>query len=265
MSFSFGSKKRGADDDEEPSTKKQAPAFSFGGGTGGFKFGGGGGGASTGGFAFGASASGSSSGGAAAGLGASTGGGFKFGGAASTAPASTGGGFAFGGSAAAASTGSFSFGGASSGGGSFAFGGAAAGTGGGFSIKAPVAKPASDEEEEDNAPVADQEPDIAKSAESETVLEEHIAVLMTLTDVKKNLEERLEQAAGGGTEADKKQAQDALDAAAKSNFKEWKKRGKSTLKLLEVKDSGKRMLRMRSENGQQLLLNDWCSSSKASV
>jgi len=29
--------------------------------------------------------------------------------------------------------------------------------------------------------------------------------------------------------------------------------------LLQNKDSGKRMLRMRSENGQQMLLNDWCT------
>eukprot|EP01047_Picozoa_sp_COSAG01_P051122 COSAG01_NODE_5237_length_4391_cov_1.868390_2_plen_246_part_00 len=89
-----------------------------------------------------------------------------------------------------------------------------------------------------------------------------MAKLYKFTDTEKELKDRCAEAEGG-TDADKKQAQDALEAGRKVNFKEWKLRGKSTLKLLESKETGKRMLRMRSENGQQMLLNDWCSSTKA--
>eukprot|EP01048_Picozoa_sp_COSAG05_P006040 COSAG05_NODE_376_length_10629_cov_43.288319_3_plen_115_part_00 len=73
--------------------------------------------------------------------------------------------------------------------------------------------------------------DLFVPRQSEIVVQEHKAKLSTLTDTKKELEQRVTEADTGGTEDDKKQAQEALQAGRKTNFKEWKVRGKSTLKV----------------------------------
>ena len=58
-------------------------------------------------------------------------------------------------------------------------------------------------------------------------------------------------------------AKAALETGRQVKFKQWKKRGISTIALVKDKASGNLMLRMRSENGQQLLLNDWAHKTKA--
>ena len=58
------------------------------------------------------------------------------------------------------------------------------------------------------------------------------------------------------------EAKAALEEGKKANFKQWKKRGVSTVALVKDKTSGNVLIRMRSENGQQLLLNDWAHKTK---
>ena len=263
--FSFGTKQsRSEDDGEEGGGKRQA--FSFGGtskpaggATGGFAFGGGStpaaspkGAAPP--FAFGASGGGG-------------GGGkdddekkepqaFSFG---SSGPAFSFGGT--GGSSAGASTG-FSFGAKPASG--------AAG-GGGFAFK--VAAPPTAADDEDQKPDPDQKPEVTKSEanENEEVIDwsgsEARAALHTLTDTKEELETQLKQVQeaveGGITDGMTVEEATALfEAGQKLKFKQWKKKGVSTIALVKDKPSGNLLLRMRSENGQQVLLNDWAHKTK---
>ena len=248
-----GKQDREEDDGEAGGGKRKTPGFTFGGssqpaGTG-----------VTGGFSFGAGSTPAASP-------------FSFGGA-SAKPAP----FSFGGAAEKPAP-AFQFGaGAASGGAStgFSFGGApAASAGGGFAFKvaAPAAAAAADDDE-DETPDPDQKPEVAKSEanENEEVINwggsEAKAALNTLTDTKEELEAQLadvETAAKDGVKEGMTvaEATAALEAGKKANFKQWKKRGVSTVALVKDKASGNLMLRMRSENGQQLLLNDWAHTTK---
>ena len=248
--FKFG----GAGAAEATSPKGAKPAFSFGGGGaagagagagGGFKFGGGGDASADkpagGGFKFGA--------GAATSGGGAGGGGFKFG----------GGGDASADKPAAGASKAFSFG-----------GGAAPAASGGFAFKTSAPAAADSKEDEDEAPDLDQKPDIVKSKESDTEstvewggAEEKIK-MFTLTDTKQELEERVKKCESEGADAkDLAEAKEALEKGRKTNFKQWKPMGSSTISVVKDKASAKLMLRMRSENGQRFLLNDWASSTKA--
>jgi hypothetical protein len=249
-----GKQDREEDDGEAGGGKRKTPGFTFGGssqpaGTG-----------VTGGFSFGAGSTPAASP-------------FSFGGA-SAKPAP----FSFGGAAEKPAP-AFQFGaGAATGGAStgFSFGGApAASAGGGFAFKvaAPAAAAAADDDDADETPDPDQKPEVAKSEanENEEVINwggsEAKAALNTLTDTKEELEAQLadvETAAKDGVKEGMTvaEATAALEAGKKANFKQWKKRGVSTIALVKDKASGNLMLRMRSENGQQLLLNDWAHTTK---
>jgi hypothetical protein len=248
-----GKQDREEDDGEAGGGKRKTPGFTFGGssqpaGTG-----------VTGGFSFGAGSTPAASP-------------FSFGGA-SAKPAP----FSFGGASEKPAP-AFQFGaGAATGGAStgFSFGGApAASASGGFAFKvaAPAAAAAADDDE-DETPDPDQKPEVAKSEanENEEVINwggsEAKAALNTLTDTKEELEAQLadvETAAKDGVKEGMTvaEATAALEAGKKANFKQWKKRGVSTVALVKDKASGNLMLRMRSENGQQLLLNDWAHTTK---
>eukprot|EP01043_Picozoa_sp_COSAG02_P057260 COSAG02_NODE_6920_length_3287_cov_4.293915_1_plen_502_part_00 len=262
--FSFGTKQsRSEDDGEEGGGKRKTPAFSFGdtskpagaGATGGFVFGGGStpaaspkGAAPP--FAFGSSGGG--------------GGGGDDDDEKKKPPA-----FSFGSS-------SGSSGGTSTG---FSFGakpasGAGGGGGGGFAFK--VAAPptaADDDDDEDQKPEPDQKPEVTKSEanENEEVIDwsgsEARAALHTLTDTKEELESQLKQVQQSVQDGVKdgmtvEEATALLEAGQKAKFKQWKKKGVSTIALVKDKPSGNLMLRMRSENGQQVLLNDWAHKTK---
>ena len=260
MSFSFGAGTQDRDDDAaDGGGKRKAPAFSFGGAStpagagaaGGFKFGG----AAAGGDAPAASPKGAApafafGGGGGDAAAASTGGGFSFGGAKPAAAA--GGGFAFGATAAAPA-----------GGGGFAFqvGGSSA----------AAASPKEDEEEE--APDLDQKPEVAKGDENEN--EETVdwggkdakSKLFTLTDTQEELESQLEAVKKGGDNGKGgtmtvAEAEGLVAKGKAANFKQWKAKGVNTVGLVKDKASGNTMVRMRSENGQQLLLNDWAHTIK---
>ena len=286
--FSFGAKRTsGGDDAEEGGGKRGGgPGFSFGGKSepagagpsrtlasgavrtlyrhcrrsrgrwlpltlrvagaiGGFKFGGAGAAEAT--SPKGAKPAFSFGGGGAAGAGA--GGGFKFG----------GGGDASADKPAAGASKAFSFG-----------GGAAPAASGGFAFKTSAPAAADSKEDEDEAPDLDQKPDIVKSKESDTEstvdwggAEEKIK-MFTLTDTKQELEERVKKCESEGADAkDLAEAKEALEKGRKTNFKQWKPMGSSTISVVKDKASAKLMLRMRSENGQRFLLNDWASSTKA--
>jgi hypothetical protein len=279
--FSFGAKQSRPEDDGEEAGggKRKAPAFSFGGAskpagagaTGGFVFGGGGstpaaspkGAAPP--FAFGSSGGGGSGNDEKKPA-------FAFG---STSGGSGGGG---GGADDAAKKPAFSFGGGGGGGSGsastgFSFGAKpASGAAGGFAFKVAAAPTAADDGE-DEAPDPDQKPEVTKSEanENEEVIDwggsEARAALHTLTDTKEELETQLEQVQKAVQDGVKdgmtvEEATSLLEAGKQAKFKQWKKRGVSTVALVKDKPSGNLMLRMRSENGQQLLLNDWAHKTK---
>lgn len=258
-----GKQGREEDDGEAGGGKRKAPGFSFGGssqpaGTG-----------ATGGFSFGAGSTPAASP-------------FSFGGASEKpAPFSFGGAsekpapFSFGASEPAKSAPAFSFGtgagGASTG---FSFGGApTASSSGGFAFKIAAPAAAAADDDEDETPDPDQKPEVAKSEanENEEVINwggsEAKAALHTLTDTKEELEAQLEAVQTAAKDGVKDgmtvaEATAALEEGRKANFKQWKKRGVSTVALVKDKASGNLLLRMRSENGQQLLLNDWAHTTK---
>jgi hypothetical protein len=92
--------------------------------------------------------------------------------------------------------------------------------------------------------------------------------LHTLMDTKAELETQLKQAQEAVQDGVKdgmtvEAATAALEEGKKSGFRQWKKRGISTIDLVKVKPTGNLMLRMRSENGQRLLLNEWVHKTKA--
>ena len=279
--FSFGAKQGRQDDGgEEGGGKRKAPAFTFGGAAskpaapGGFSFGGSTPAASPKGaapaFAFGSSGGAGESSdekkaapafsfGSSGGAGASSGAGdadstkkpaFSFGGSGGSGGASTG--FSFGAKPAASSSGGCAF---------------------------KAAPPAATDDGgdggdgEDEAPDPDQKPEVSKSAanENEEVIDwigsEARAALHTLTDTKQELEDQLGNVQKATDEGIKdgmtlEEAKAALEEGKKAKFKQWKKRGVSTVALVKDKTSGNVLIRMRSENGQQLLLNDWAHKTK---